>query len=97
MVKLSHPYVTSGKAMVLTRQTIVGQVMSLLFNMLSKFVIAFLPSSKLLLISWLQSPYAVIVEPKKIKSVSISTFFPIYLLGSDGTRCHDLSLLNVEF
>ena len=80
MVKLSHPYVTSGKAMVLTIQTIVGQVMSLLFNMLSKFVIAFLPRSKLLLISWLQSPYAVIVEPKKIKSVSVSTFFPIYLL-----------------
>ena len=80
MVKLSHPYVTSGKAMVLTIQTIVSQVMSLLFNTQSRFVIAFVPRSKLLLISWLQSLYAVIVEPKKIKSVSISTFFPIYML-----------------
>ena len=80
MVKRSHPYMTSGKATVLTIQTIVGQVMFLLFNMLSRFVIAFLPRSKFPLISWLQSPYAVIVEPKKIKSVSISNFPPTYLL-----------------
>ena len=79
-VQLSHPYMTTGKTITFTRQTFVGNIVSLLFNMLSKFVIAFLPRSKLLSISWLQSPYAVIVEPKKIKSVSISTFFPIYLL-----------------
>ena len=72
-------------------------MMSLLFNMLSRLVIAFLPRSKYLLISWLQSPSAVILEPKKIKSVTVSTVFPIYLPGSDGTRCHDLSFLNIEF
>ena len=69
MVQLSHPYMTTGKTIALTRGTLVGQVMSLLFNMLSKLVIAFLPRSKHLLISWLQSPPAVILEPKKIKSV----------------------------
>ena len=68
MVQLSHPYMTTGKTIALTRQTFVGKVMSLLFNMLSRLVIAFLPRSKRLLISWLQSPSAVILEPKKIKS-----------------------------
>ena len=70
MVQLSHPYMTTGKPIALTRWTFVGKVMSLLFNMLSRFVIAFLPRSKHLLISWLQSPSAVILEPKKIKSLS---------------------------
>ena len=68
MVQLSHPYMTTGKTIALTRQTFVGKVMSLLFNMLSRLVIAFLARSKCLLISWLQSPSAVILEPKKIKS-----------------------------
>ena len=76
MVQLSHPYMTTGKTMALTIQTFVSKVMSLLFNMLSRFVIAFLPRSKCLLISWLQSPSAVILEPKKIKSVTVSTFSP---------------------
>ena len=73
MVQLSHPYMTTGKTIALTRWTFVGKVMSLLFNMLSRFVIAFLPRSKRLLISWLQSPSAVILEPKKIKSITVST------------------------
>ena len=73
------------------------KVMSLLYNTLSRLVIAFLPSSKCLLISWLQSPYAVILEPKKVKSVTVCNFSPIYLPWSDGTRCHDLCFLNVEF
>ena len=67
-VQLSHPYVTTGKTMALTRWTCVGKVMSLLFNMLSRLVITFLPRSKHLLISWLQSPSVVILEPRKIKS-----------------------------
>ena len=67
-VQLSHPYMTTGKTIALTRQIFVGKVMSLLFNMLSRLVITFLPRSKHLLISWLQSPSAVILEPKKIKS-----------------------------
>ena len=71
MVQLSHTYMTTGKTIALTIQTFVGKVMSLLFNMLSMFVIAFLPRSKRLLISWLQSPSAVILEPKKIKSVTV--------------------------
>ena len=95
MVQLSHPYMTTGKTIALTGQTFVGKVMSLLFNMLSRLVIAFLPRSKHLLISWLQSPSAVILEPKKIKSVSFHCF-PICLPWNDGTRCHDLSFLNVE-
>ena len=70
MVQLSHLHITTGKTIALTRQTIVGKVMSLLFNMLSRLVIAFLPRSKRLLISWLQSPSAVILEIKKIDSVS---------------------------
>ena len=72
MVQLSHLYMPTRKTIALTRQTFVGEVMSLLFNMLSKLVIAFLPRSKRLLISWLQSPSAVILEPKKIKSVTVS-------------------------
>ena len=74
--------------------------MSLLFNMLSRFVIAFLPRTKRLLTSWLQSPSAVILEPKKIKSVTISTVSPSIcheVMGLDGTRYHDLPLFNVEF
>jgi len=76
MVQLSHPYMTTGKAIALIRRTFVSKVMSLLFNMLSRLVIAFLPKSKHLLISWLQSPSAVILEPKKIKSVTVSTVSP---------------------
>ena len=72
MVQLSHPYMTIGKSIALTTQSFVGKVMSLIFNMLSRFVIAFLPRSKLLLISWLQSPTAVILEPKKIKYLIVS-------------------------
>ena len=93
IVQLLHPYMTNGKNIDLTRQTLVDKVMSLLFNMLSRLVITFLPRSKRLLISWLQSPSAVILKPRKIVSHS----FPIYLLWSDGTGCHDLSFLNVEF
>ena len=76
MVQLSHPYMTTGKTIAFTRWTFVGKVMSLLFNMLSRLVIIFLPRSKRLLISWLQSPSAVILEPPKIKSATVS--FPIY-------------------
>src|SRR5574341_638492 len=72
-VQLSHPYLTTGKTIALTRWTFVGKVMSLLFNMLSRLVITFLPRSKHLLISWLQSPSAVILEPPKIKSDTVST------------------------
>ena len=72
MVQLSHPYMTTGKTIVLTICTFVGKVMSLLFNMLFRFVIAFLPRSKRLLISWQQSPFAVTLEPKKIKSIPVS-------------------------
>ena len=79
MVQLSHPYMTTGKTIALTRQTFVGKAMSLLFNMLSSFVKAFLSRSKRLLISWLQSPSAVILKPKKIKSLTVSIFFPFYL------------------
>ena len=76
MVQLSHPYMTTGKTIALTRQTFVGKVMSLLFNMLSRFVIAFLPGNKHLLISWLQSPSVVILEPKKIKSLTVFIVSP---------------------
>ena len=72
MVQLSHPYMTTGKNIALTRQTFVGIVMSLLFDMLSRLIIAFLPRSK-----WLQSPSAVSLEPKKIKFVTLSIFFPL--------------------
>ena len=76
VVQLSHLYVTTGKTIALTRWTFVGKLMSLLFNMLSRLVITFLPRSKGLLISWLQSPSAVILEPPKIKSDSVSTVSP---------------------
>ena len=79
MIQLSHPYVTTGKNIALTRWTFVGKVMCLLLNMLSRLVRAFLPKSKHLLTSWLQSPSAVILEPKKIKSVTVSIVSPIYL------------------
>ena len=82
MVRLSHPYVTTGKTIALTAETFVGKVMSLLFNMLSTFVIAFLPRSKCLLISWLQSPSPVILEPKKIKSVTVSVI--------SSSICHEM-------
>ena len=88
----SNAYMTTRKTIALTRSTFVGKVMSLLFNMLSRLVITFLPRSKHLLISWLQSPSAVILELKKIKS----DCFPIYLPWSDGTRCPDLSFMNVK-
>ena len=94
MAQLSHPYMTPGKTIALTRHTFVGKVMSLLFNMLSRLVIAFLPRSKFLLISWLQLPSAMILEPKKIKSVTVSIVSP--------SICHEVigpgaSFLNVEF
>ena len=73
IVQLLHPYMTTGKTIALTRLTFVGKVMSLLLNMLSRLVITFLPRSKRLLISWLQSPSAVILEPRKIKSDTVST------------------------
>ena len=76
IVQLSHPYMTTGKTIALTRWTFVGKVMSLLFNLLSRLVTAFLPRSKCLLISWLQSPSAVILEPKKIKSLTVSIVSP---------------------
>ena len=86
MVQFSHPYMTTGKTTALTIWTFVCKVMSLVINMLSRFVIAFLPRSKCLLISWLQSLSAVILEPKKIKSVTVTTFSPfIYheVMGPD--------------
>ena len=82
MVQLSHSYMTTGKTIVLTTWTFVGKVMSLLFNMLSRFVIAFLPRNEHLLISWLQSLSIVILEPKKIKSATVSIFFP--------SLCHEV-------
>ena len=96
MVQLSHPYMTTGKSIALTRWTFVGKVMSLLFNMLSMFVRAFLPRSKCLLISWLQLPSAVMLEPKKTICHCFHCF-PIYLPWSDGIGCHDLHFVNVEF
>ena len=81
IVQLSHPYMITGKTIALTRRTFVGKVMSLLFNMLSRLVITFLPRSKCLLISWLQSPFAVILEPRKIKSATVSRKKAIYLFN----------------
>ena len=96
IVQLSHPYMTTGKTIALTRQTFVGKVTSLLFNMLSRLVITFLPKSKHLLISWPQSPFAVILEPKKIKSATASTVSP--------SICHEVMgldamilVFNIEF
>ena len=77
---ISHPYMTNGKAIALTRWTFLVKVMSLLFNMLSRFVIAFLPRSKYLLILWLQPPSAVILEPRKIKSVTISAVSHLFAM-----------------
>ena len=94
-VQLSHPYMTTGKIIALTRWIFVDKVMSLLLSMLSRLVIVFLPRSKHLLISWLQSPSAVILEPPKIVC-HCSHCFPIYLPWSDGTGCHDLRFVNVE-
>ena len=82
LVQLSHPYMTTGKTIVLTRQAFVGKVMSLLFNMQSRLVITFLPRRKCLLISWLQSPFAVILEPPKIKSLIVSIVSP--------SICHEM-------
>ena len=79
IVQLSHPYMTTGKTIALTRQTLVGKVMSLLFNMLPRLVTTFLPRSKHLLISWLQSPSAVVLEPRQNKVSRCCHCFPIYL------------------
>ena len=89
-VQLSHPYMTTGKTIALTRWTVVGKVMSLLLNMLSGLVITFLPRSKSLLISWLQSPSAVIFKPPKIKSDTVSTVSPSIsheVMGPDARGC----------
>ena len=93
ILQLSHPYMTTGKTMALTRWTFVGKVMSLLFNMLSRFVITFLLRSKCLLILWLQSPSAVILKHKKIKSLIVSPYICHELMGPDAMIC----FLNVEF
>ena len=86
-VQFSHPYDTTGKTIALTRVTFVNKIMSLLFNILLRLIITLLPRSKCLLISWLQSPSAVILEPKERKSVTVS----------DGTGCHNLCFLSIEF
>ena len=93
--QLSHPYMTTGKTRAFIWQTFVSKIMSLLFNMVFRLVIAFLPRSMHLSISWLQLPSAVISEPKKVCHCFYC--FPIYLPWSDGTRCHDLSFVNVKF
>ena len=80
IVQLSHPYTTTGKAIALTRQTFIGKVISLLFNTLSRLVVTFLPRSKHLLVSWLQSPSAGILETKKIKSVTVSTVSHLFAM-----------------
>ena len=88
IIQLSHLYITTGKTIALTRRTFVGKVVSPLFNVLSRLVITFLPRSKRLLISWLQSPSAVILEPKKVKSDTVSTVFPSIcheVIGPDAT------------
>ena len=95
IVQLSHPYMITGKTIALTGRTFVGKVMSLLLNTLSRLVITFLPRSKRLLISWLQSWSAVVLALKD-KAGHCFHCFPIYLTWSDGTRCHDLRFLNVE-
>ena len=94
MVQLSHPYMTTGKTIALTTRNFIRKVISLLFNILSRFVIVFLPKSKLLLISWLQSLSTVILEAKKIICHCFH-FFLIYSPWNDGTGCHDLSFFNV--
>ena len=97
IVQLSHPYMTTGKTTALTRWTSVGKALSLLFNMLSRLLIAFFPRSKCLLSSWLQSTSALILEPRQNKVCHCFHCFPIYLPRSDWTGCHNLSFLNVEF
>ena len=97
MVQLSHLYMTTGRTIALTVWTLVEKVMSLLFNMLSRLVLAFLPISKCLLISWLQSPSAVILEPKKIKSVTISIVSPSICHEVMGPDAMIFVFLNVEF
>ena len=100
IVQLSHPYMTTGKTVALTRWTFVSKIMSLLFNMLSRFVIAFLPRSKCLLISWLQSPSALILEPQKIKSVTVSTVSPSIchkVMGPDAMiLCRDRQFIDTS-
>ena len=96
LVRLSHPYITTEKTISLTRQTFIDKVMSLLFNMLSKFGHNFSSNDKRLLISWLQSPSTVILEPRQNKVRDCFHCFLIYLPWSEGTRCHDLSFLSVE-
>ena len=90
-------YMTTWKTIALTLWTFINKAVSLLFNTLSRFVIVFLPRSKHLLISWLQSPSAVILKPRKLKSVTASTFSSFYLPWSYGTGCHDLNFSDVEF
>ena len=97
IIQLSHPHMTIGKTITLTRQTFVGKVMSLLYNMLSRLVIAFLPRSKHLLISQLQSPSAVILEPPKIMSVTVSIVFPSICHEVMGPDAMTLVFLNIEF
>ena len=95
IVQLSHPYMTTGKTIALTRRIFVGKVMSLLFNMLCRLIIAFLPRSKHLLISWLQSPSAVILEPRKMKSVTVSFASPSIsheVMGPDAMILADVEL-----
>ena len=96
MVQLSYPYMTTGKTITLTRWTFVGKIMSLLYTMLSRLLIVFLSRSEGLLVSWLQSPSAVILEPPKNKVWHCFHCFPIYFPWSDGTGCHDLRFLSVE-
>ena len=96
MIEFSHPYMTTGKIIALTIWTFVGTVMSLLFNMLSRFVIAFLLRSKYLFISWLQLPPNDFGAQEN-KIYYCFHFSPIYLLWGGGTGCHDLSFLNIEF
>ena len=98
-VQFSHPYMTMGKTIALTRWIFVGKVMSLPFNTLSRLVIVFLPRSKCLLISWLQSPSVIWNDFGAHENKVCHCFhcFPIYLPWSDGTRCRDLKFLNVEF
>ena len=95
-VQVSHPYMTTGKTIALTRWTYVGKVMSLLFNMLSRLVITFFPRSKCLLISWLQLPFAVILEPPKIKSATVSTVSPSICHEVMGPDAMILGFLNIE-
>ena len=97
MLQLSHPYMTNRKTIALTRWTFVSKIMSLLFNMLSRFVIAFLPRNKSLLISWLWSPTTVILEPEKIKSVTVSIFSASICHGVMGLDAMIFVILNAEF